>query len=177
MMAKDGSSIDKVELVNVGFDLVPALIGKKVDAALGAYWTHEAILAEQQGYPVEVMRVEQWGVPDFYELVLVANETVTREQPDALRRFLRATARGYADAQRDPARALDILVKANPETDRPMEEKGIQLLRPLWSDGVSGFGWQTRERWQAYADWMKAQKLLTRDIKVDSVFTTEFLPK
>jgi len=177
MMKKDGSSIDRVALVNVGFDLVPALIGKKVDAALGAYWTHEAILAEQEGYPVDVMRVEQWGVPDFYELVLVANNNVIRDQPDAVRRFLRATAKGFADAQKDPSRALDILVKANPETNRQMEEKGIRLLMPLWTDGVPSFGWQTRERWQAYAEWMKEQKLLTTDVNVDSVFTTEFLPK
>jgi len=37
MMEKDGSSLSKVELVNVGFDLVPPLLAEKVDASLGAY--------------------------------------------------------------------------------------------------------------------------------------------
>ncbi len=177
MMEKDGSSIDKVELVNVGYDLVQALIGKKVDAVLGAYWVHESILAEMEGYPVSVMKVEDWGVPDFYELVLVTNEKMAKEQPDVVKRFLSATAKGYADAKKDPAKALDLLVKANPETNRAMEEKGIQLLMPLWTDGVPSFGWQTKERWQSYADWMRQKKLLTGDVKVDSAFTTEFLPK
>ncbi|MHB0869854.1 MAG: ABC transporter substrate-binding protein [Chloroflexota bacterium] len=177
MMEKDGGSIDKVELVNVGFELVQPLIAKKVDAALGAYWTHETILAEMEGHPVDVMRVEAWGVPDFYELMLVTNEKMAREQPDAVRGFLRATARGYADAARDPEEALDQLVKNNPETNRTMEEKAIQLLRPLWTEGVPAFGWQTRERWQGYADWMRQMKLLTKEVKAESVFTTEFLPK
>jgi putative hydroxymethylpyrimidine transport system substrate-binding protein len=177
MMEKDGSSIDKVEMVNVGFDLVQALIGKKVDAVLGAYWVHESILAELEGYPVSVMKVEDWGVPDFYELVLVTNEKTSKEQPEVVKRFLAATAKGYADAKKEPAKALDLLMKANPETNRAMEEKGIQLLMPLWTDGVPAFGWQTKERWQSYADWMRQKKLLTGDVNVDSAFTTEFLPK
>ncbi len=177
MMEKDGGSIDKVELVNVGFDLVPALIGKKVDAALGAYWTHESILAELEGFPVNVMKVEEWGVPDFYELVMVTNDKVAKEQPEAIRGFLRATAGGYADAAKEPDKALDLLVKNNPEANRKMEEQGIRLLMPLWTQGVPAFGWQTKERWQNYADWMRQMKLLDRDVKVDSLFTTEFLPK
>ncbi|MGE5620162.1 MAG: ABC transporter substrate-binding protein [Sphingomonadaceae bacterium] len=177
MMEKDGGSFDKVELVNVGFELVQPLIGKKVDASLGTFWTHETILAEMEGYPVDVMRVEEWGVPDYYELVFVTNDKTAREQPDAVRAFLRATAKGYADAAKDPQKALDQLVKNNPETNREVEEKGIQLLRPLWTEGVPSFGWQTRERWQSYADWMRQMKLLSAEVKAESVFTTEFLPR
>src|SRR5690606_27050649 len=136
----DGSALSEVELVNVGFDLVTALIGRKVDAIIGAYWVHESILAELEGHPVNIMRVEDWGVPDFYELVLVTSDGVAQEQPDLVRRFLRATARGYVDAAADPQRALDVLVKANPETRRELEERGIQLLTPLWFEGGSRFG-------------------------------------
>ena len=177
MMQKDGSSIDKVELVNVGYDLVQALIGKKVDAALGAYWTHESIIAERQGYPVNVMRVEQWGVPDYYELVMVTNSKMAKEQSETIKAFLGATAKGYEAAIKDPEKALDLLVKAYPETDRKMEEQGIRLLMPLWTQGVPVFGWQTKERWQSYYNWMRQMKLLSGDVNVDSVFTTAFLPK
>jgi len=91
--------------------------------------------------------------------------------------FLRATARGYAEVMKDPAGAIDLLVKINPETNRKMEEKGIQLLMPLWTDGVPTFGWQTRDRWQSYADWLRDRKQLTKEVKVDTAFTTEFLPR
>ena len=40
----------KVEKVDVGFDLVQALIGKQVDAVIGGYWVHESILAELKEY-------------------------------------------------------------------------------------------------------------------------------
>ena len=41
-----GLTINDVELVDVGFDLVPALLSKRVDAVIGAYWSHESILIE-----------------------------------------------------------------------------------------------------------------------------------
>ena len=45
MMQSQGGSLSDVELVNVGFDLVPALLGEQVDAIVGAYWVHESISA------------------------------------------------------------------------------------------------------------------------------------
>ena len=52
-------------MVNVGYDLVPALISKRVDAIVGGYWTHESISAENQGFPLTVMRMEKYGVPEL----------------------------------------------------------------------------------------------------------------
>ena len=88
MLKSQGLTLDDVELVNVGFDLVPALIGKKVDAIVGAYWVHESISATNQGFELNIMRMEQHGVPDFYELVMVANEEKIAKEPDQVRGFV-----------------------------------------------------------------------------------------
>lgn len=177
MLAKDGSSIDKVQLVNVGYDLLPALLGGKVDAIMGGYWVHESILAEEQGYPVNVMRVEDWGAPNYYELVMVAGDKLLQEQPDMVKRFLWATAKGYAKATEDPAGALDLLMKANPEADRKMEEQGIKLLAPLWMDNITAWGTQDKSRWDKLVNWMKANKLLEKDVDVNKLFTTDYITK
>ncbi|MBI4282770.1 MAG: ABC transporter substrate-binding protein [Chloroflexi bacterium] len=164
MLEYDGISADDVTLVNVGFDLVPALIGKKVDAIVGAYWTHESIVMEMQGFLVNILRMEEWGVPDFYELVLVASQDTVSKRPEVVQRFLRATARGFADAIADPQGAVDVLVAANPETDKALETQGIARLAPMWTEGVPAFGWQTQERWESLANWMKDQGLLREDV-------------
>src|SRR5680860_1356343 len=44
MLEEDGASLDDVEIVNVGFDLLPAVLSGSVDAVIGTYWTHETIL-------------------------------------------------------------------------------------------------------------------------------------
>lgn len=176
MMRQAGADPGRVEKVDVGFDLVPALISKKVDAIIGAYWVHENILAELQGYPVNVMKVEDFGVPDYYELVLVANERMIREHPETIRRFLRATVRGYEDVQKDLNMGLGLLLERAPDTDRRLEERGIQLLSPLWTDGAAAFGWQDPERWRSYGDWLVENGLLPRQSDWDAAYTNEFLP-
>lgn len=175
MLEADGASIDDVELVNVGFDLVPALIGGRVDAIIGAYWVHESILAEREGFPVNIMRVEEWGVPAYYELVVVASEGTIEDQPELVRDFIAAVSQGYQAAGADHAAAVESIMTEYPETDRALEETGIELLAPLWTAGVPSFGWQTDERWSAYADWLKSRGLLSAETDPAAAFTNEFI--
>jgi putative hydroxymethylpyrimidine transport system substrate-binding protein len=177
MLEADGGSVDKVEQVNVGFDLMPALLGGKVDAIIGGYEAHEAILAEQQGKPVSVMKVQDWGVPDYYELVLVSSDQMLKDNPEVARKFLRAVTKGYNDAQKDQGAAIDALIAGYPDADRKVEVPGLARLAPLWNDGVSRYGDQTAARWQHYADWLRARDLLDKDVTITDCFTTEYLPK
>jgi putative hydroxymethylpyrimidine transport system substrate-binding protein len=166
MLAADGAGTDDVDLVNIGFDLVPGLISGRVDASLGAYWTHETILAEQAGYPVAMLKVDDWGVPPYYELVITANEETVAKRAVLVERFLRATRRGYEDAIADPAAAIAALQAASPDLDVPVEEAGIALLIPAWTEGGVPFGTQTAARWDDYARWMAENGLIPANLDV-----------
>jgi putative hydroxymethylpyrimidine transport system substrate-binding protein len=176
MLAADGASINDVELVNVGFDLMPALFADRVDAVIGVYWTHETILAEMQGVPVTALRVEEWGVPDYYELVLTASEQTLAEQPETVRAFLRAMQRGYEAAAAEPDAAVDALIATSPDVQAEVERQGIALLTPLWTEGgTTPFGTQTADRWNAYGDWMKNMGMLAADVDVNAAFAPDLL--
>jgi putative hydroxymethylpyrimidine transport system substrate-binding protein len=143
---------------------------------VGAYWVHESILIRQQmGSDPVILRMEEWGVPDFYELVLVTSEKTIKERPERVQAFLRAVLRGYAEAATDMDGAIDTLVEANPEVDPVLEREGIRLLLPLWSAGVPAFGWQTAERWRSFAAWMVANADLDADVDPDLAFTNRFV--
>jgi putative hydroxymethylpyrimidine transport system substrate-binding protein len=176
MLDHDGVSEDEVTMVNVGFNLAPVLMTGDVDAIVGAYWTHESILMEMQDFPITVLRMEEWGVPDFYELVVVASDDTVSKDHDLVQRFLWATAKGFADAMADPQGAVDVLVDANPETDRDLEAQGIELLAPLWTGDDSTFGSQTTERWESLAQWMKDKGLLRQDVDAAEAFTSDLMP-
>ncbi len=177
MLETDGAKLGDIELVNVGFDLVPALISGRVDAVMGAFWTVEPLLAEQAGHPVNLMHVEDWGVPSYYELILAASEKTMQSHPDVVEAFLRAMQRGYAAAIVEPAAALDALALASPEIDRAVETKGLALLTPAWTENVPVFGTQTKQRWDAYATWMKTRHLIPSDLDVDAAYQTALLPQ
>jgi putative hydroxymethylpyrimidine transport system substrate-binding protein len=175
MLKSQGLSLDDVELVNVGFDLVPALIGKKVDAIVGAYWVHESISATNQGFDLNIMRMEQHGVPDFYELVMVANEEKIAKDPDLVRGFVRASMRGYQDAIADPQAAVELLKRLRPEVDLDIEKPGVDLLAPLWSSSTGVFGWQEEDRWVSFAKWMHENGLLASEGDALSAFDNSFV--
>ena len=175
MLEYDGIKPEDVTIVNVGFDLGPALLGGKVDAIVGAYWTHESIAMESQGYEIGVLRMEGWGVPDFYELVLVASEETVENRPDLVKTFLSATKKGFLEAGDDPVKAVDVLVGFHPEVDRDLEIKGIGLLAPLWSEDGVEFGTQNADRWEQLSTWMKQKGLLEDHVDYQKAFTTAFI--
>ena len=177
MLKYDGvvRGLAEVELVNVGFDLVPVLLNGTVDACVGCYFSHESILMENQGQPVNIMRMEQWGVPDFYELVMVTSEKMLKEKPDVVQRFVRAVVRGYRDAAADPNAAVEVMLKGTgEEVDEAVERPGIKVIAPLWKNGVP-VGWQTSERWTRFADWMSSNGLLQNPTDGEKAFTNKFV--
>ena len=79
----DRAGVDRArrcDEVNVGFNLVPAMLSRKVDATLGAFWNYEAIQLRLQRKRPKVIRMEQAGVPTYNELVIVAREDDVRER-------------------------------------------------------------------------------------------------
>lgn len=183
MLKADGLKLEEVELVNVGFDLVPALISKKVDAIIGAYWVAESISAENQGFSVNVLKMEDWGVPDFYEIVLVTSQKNASESKKLVQSFINALSKGYQDALEDPQEAINVLSRLVPETDEDTERQGINLLTPYWLDEKEIFGWQSDRKWEDFANWMISNDLLSGSDDGQSnwdftkLYTNEFIEK
>ena len=176
MLKSEGKTVSDIELINVGYSLVPALISGEVDAIIGAYWVHESISAVNQGFPVNIMRLEEHGVPDFYELVMVTNEDMIAKNPDLVQRFVRGVSRGYQDAIADPRGAVQLLKDVRPEVDLEIENPGVDLLAPMWEpDGGRGFGWQEEARWVDYAQWMEESGLLEAGADAQAAFDNSFV--
>jgi putative hydroxymethylpyrimidine transport system substrate-binding protein len=178
ILEEAGLSIDDVEVINVGYDLMPAVLSGRADAVIGVYWTHETILAEQEGYDVRYLRIEEWGVPDYYELVLVAGESTIADQEDVVRGMLGALQQGYEGAIADPGAALDLLISASPDLVRDVELEGLDLLMPLWTEnGTIPFGTQTADRWDAFGAWLKDRDLLGEDVEIAAAWRGDLLPE
>ena len=176
MLEQEGLTLDDVELVDVGFELVTSLLGGTVDAVIGAYWTHESILIELEGHEVNILRMEEWGVPDFYELVLTASEDTLKDRTDVAEKFVRALRRGFEAANADPQGAVTTLIEANPEAvNEELERRGVDLVKPMWTAGGNQIGSQEEARWQEFTDWMKSRGLIKDDVDPMAAFTNQFM--
>jgi putative hydroxymethylpyrimidine transport system substrate-binding protein len=168
---------NSVKEINVGSNLVPAMLSGRVDATLGAYWNYEAIQLQRMHKHPNVIRMDQVGVPTYDELVVVARKSTVVNHPDELRRFVQALGRGYEAVRRDPQAAVNDLVKANPGLDPGFQLASVKATLPAFfpSDTSKPWGWMSASRWNAYGQWMLNQHLISNPNAVVDASTNELL--
>jgi len=169
-----------VKEVNVGFNLVPAMLSGKVAATLGGFWNYEAIELELMHRHPLTIPVDRAGVPPYDELVLVVREEEARHDGQDLRAFLQALTSGERAVRADPAAAARYVMRANPSLSSHLQRTSIErtLAATLPSDPSDPYGWQDPARWAAFGRWMFERGLLARDPGASGLppFTNEFLP-
>jgi putative hydroxymethylpyrimidine transport system substrate-binding protein len=176
VLARAGVPRSTVKEVGVGFDLVPALLTRKVDAVLGAYWNYEAVQLAQKGRHPQVIRIEQAGVPAYDELVIAATERAVRDHPDRIRRFLAALAQGAQDLRTKPAAATDALLAANKDLDPRLQRAAVKVTLPYFLPaGGRPYGYMDPGEWRAFTAFMHSNGLLKLS-SPDGAFTNALLP-
>ncbi len=169
-----------VKEVNVGFNLVPAMLSGKVAATLGGYWNYEAIQLRLMHKHPTVIPVDQAGVPSYDELVLVVREGEAHTDGQDLRAFLQALTRGEHEVRANPAAAAALVVKANPSLEPKLQLESIRQTLPaaLPANASDPFGWQEPSAWAAFGAWMFSHGLLEHNPGTSGLppFTNEFLP-
>jgi putative hydroxymethylpyrimidine transport system substrate-binding protein len=178
-LAHAGVAASTVHEANVGFNLIPAMLSKQVDATLGGFWNYEAIqLRLMHRHPV-VIPIDQAGVPGYDELVLAVREDQAHSDGQDLRAFLQALTRGERDVRANPAAAAAAVTHANPSLEPKLQLESIRQTLPAAQPTGAGepFGWQDPNAWASFANWMYAQHLLVHDpARGLPPFTNEFLP-
>ncbi len=169
----------RVKEVNVGFNLVPAMLTGQVAATLGGFWNYEAIQLELMHKHPLVIPVDQAGVPTYNELVLVVREKEARERGEDLRAFLAALTRGESEVRANPAQAAALVVKVNPSLEAKLQLESIEKTLPAAVPQEPGkpYGWQSPSAWASFGNWMFSHKLIRHDPNTAlPPLTNEFLP-
>jgi putative hydroxymethylpyrimidine transport system substrate-binding protein len=179
ILEKAGVDPASVKETNVGFNLVPAMLSKKADATLGAFWNYEGVDLQRRNRDPVILRMEKLGVPTYNELILVARrESLDAAGASRLRRFITATAAGTRLIRDNPTAGVDALLKADKGLDRGLQEAAIKATLPVFfpADAEKPWGWQEPVEWANYERWMRANKLLKRPPSEAPPLTNEFLP-
>ena len=177
ILAHAGVPASSVKEINVGDNLVPAMLSGRVDATLGAYWNYEAIQLAQMGKRPNVIRMDQVGVPTYDELVLVVRASELTDHIDVVRRFVQALARGYESVRRNPGAAVANLVRANPSLDSKLQLASVKATLPAFFPSQAGqpWGYQDQTQWNLYGQWMLSNHLVSNPNAVVDASTNEVL--
>ena len=173
----------KVKIEAVGFPVrEPMLQNGQVDAIAGFSFS-SFINLKSMGVPTDdivVMLMADHGV-NLYGNSIIVNPKFAAEKPEAVKGFLRAFVKGLKDTVKDPATAVDAVIKRNDVAKKPVE---LERLKMALQDNIltpevkaNGFGGVVEERLAKSID----QIALTYEFKhgkpkAADVFDASFLP-
>ncbi len=106
----------------------PMLAESKVDAITGFSFSSYLNMV-RLGVPEEditTILMADHGV-DLYGNAVIVNTEFAAENPEAVKDFLAAVAKGWQSAIADPAMAIESLVQRNPAADPALEQRRLQL--------------------------------------------------
>lgn len=168
---------ESVEYVDTGYDTVQQLLTGQVDAAGGVF--SDAVDARHQDYRIDTLAVQE-SIPSYGHTVAVGSDFAS-ENPETVRAFLRATARGTVWAAQNPDAAVDALVSARPELEEVRENQRDEWERMRSSYLVApavranGWGWNAPEPWETTHETLAAGGFFDAPVDPGVVWTNEYL--
>ena len=156
MLAKADLQLLDVRLVNVNFSLSPSLFAGKTDAVIGAFRNFELNQMAIEKRPGRAFNVEEYGIPAYDELILVANRE--RIGDKNLRKFVNALESGVQYLLNHPEESWELFVKGE------RAELNDELNKRAWADTLPRFalrpGALDKNRYNRFAEFLLQQKMI-----------------
>jgi NitT/TauT family transport system substrate-binding protein len=158
---KHGIPDDAYRIVSVeAASKIAALLTRKVDMIPG-FRFGDYLRAYTQNQSAKITLFSDWGVNVLGNGYFVSTGTLEKN-PELVRRFVRATVRGWEEARKDPKAGVDALMKEFPDTNRQFVELGLPMVfEHMQSPASKGKppGWMAEEDWKTTLEIMKSAGL------------------
>ncbi len=176
ILARANISPSEVKAVSVGLGLLPAILGGRADAILGGFSNIEGVDLRLRGKDPVVTPVDRLGVPTYDELVLVAQGKRLQEDPEAIRLFIAALARGTAAAERNPEAAVRAVLSYERGIDPKTARAEVGATLPLLEPSEHPYGYMSPASWRKFIGWMRDNGLISSLPAAGQVLTNAYLP-
>ena len=178
----NGIDASKVTIDHVGFPVrEPMLAAGQVDAVTG-YSFSSYITLKNRGVQIDdivVLLMADYGV-DLYGNAIIVNPKFAAEKPDAVRGFLRGFLKGLKATARNPASAVESVIKRNDDADKATE---LERLHMALKDNIltpevkqNGFGGVDTARLDRAIDQIALTYAFRSKPKAGDIFDPSFLP-
>lgn len=157
-----------VKLINVNFQLTSALLTGKVDAVIGGYRNIEALEIKLQGKEPIVFNVEDYGVPAYDELILVANKETVNEPK--IKKFVAALKKGSEYLHAHPQQSWETFARLHPELNTKLNQQAWMKTLPLFARDPARLD---KARYQHYEQFLFDNKLIKKITPVEQYASGE----
>jgi len=175
LLGAAGLQESDVELDVVGFTQAEMIATDHDDAAV-IYVANEPVQLEARGYDVDVLRVS-----DYLPMVgngLTTSEQMLRDNPERVRKMVRALLRGIEAAAADPEAAFEICKKYVDnlaEGDQATQRQVLAASIELWK--AERMGYSDPQAWENMQAILLEMGLLEAPIDLAAAYTNDYLPE
>ncbi|HYP40790.1 MAG TPA: ABC transporter substrate-binding protein [Chloroflexia bacterium] len=181
LLKSAGLTLNDVKMESISFTQVESLVAGQVDVAM-VYVANEPTQLRSKGFNVSTLLVS-----DYMQLAsngLATNEKTLKDNPELVRKVVRATLKGIQDTIDNPTDAFDQSIKQVPgaggdnrELQMRVLEETIKLMQPKEGDPAAAqpLGWTDPDVWAATQDFLFDAKLTTKKGDVNEMFTNQFI--
>lgn len=173
LLMAGGLEESDVTLDSIGFNQVEALAANQEQAAV-IYIANEPVQLENLGYSIDTLKVS-----DSMSLVsngLITNETVLQEDPEMVRRVVRAIIRGIQDTVDDPEVAFQIskkyvenLEQADQDVQKAVLAASIELYQ------TDPWGWTDPQSWENMQEVLLTMGLISQPVDLSKAYSNDYL--
>jgi NitT/TauT family transport system substrate-binding protein len=169
--------VSKIQLVQMDSSArTMQFLTRKIDV-MSVYLSNELPQIEKRaGVKFNIINVAEHGLKVLGSSMYVSN-AFADQNPETVKKLLRATAKGYRDAMADPKEAAKIMAKhmTVPEQPDVLERQVEATMVSTNAPQGKPIGWQADADWQANLDLLKETGSVTEVKPLNAYFTNEYL--
>jgi NitT/TauT family transport system substrate-binding protein len=177
-----GIDASKVTIESVGFPVrEPMLAQGQVDGIFGFAFSSVLNLKAQgvAADDISTILMAEHGL-DLYGNSILVNTDFAAANPDAVKGFLKALAKGFADAVADPVAGADAVLKRNEVLKKDIEVERLTMANNLNIKTpyvvANGFGGLDPAKLAKSIEYLTVSMKLTGNVKPEQIFDASFLP-
>jgi len=182
LLGKHGMKLDDVQLITVASTAAKdqAVLNKQADALIGFFMDQGVRLEPQTGVKIGWTRLHDMGGVSTLSSAIIANNDWLKDpkNQDLMRRFLRATQRGWQYSAENRREAAEIFVKAKPTIAQNIALgtlEGALTITRTERTKASPVTWSAAEDWKATQDLLTAYANLKPQADLNVYYTNSYL--
>ncbi len=177
-LAQLGLDYHKVIFVPTSGQEITALLQNKTDA-MGGHIFHKLLL-ESMGKGDEINVIYARDYVDFVGNGIITSEKILKENPDLVKKFVRATDKGFRFAINNPDKATDIYIKNwAPQYAKKRDfhlDFWKTMIKEVYQPDKYPLGKMREEQWKETQDILYDLGLIDHKIDLSKAYTNEFVP-
>ncbi len=179
LFARNGVDADKVKILRVeGAGKMVAIIEKRAEGVMAGL-DNQSLMLPRQGVPIVDFAYSKHGANTVGLTIFTHNDLIA-QNPDLVRRFVKATVRSFEAAIKEPEASVKAgqKVKADLDTDLSLAQLkvGLGLMKTEATEKLP-LGHFAAKDWEDTLDLMKKYMSLETSSKAQDFFTNDMLPR